>query len=1060
MNKYLKYFFEYFIIKKSNLFDSHYYLLEYPDVRRSDTDPLMHFVKHGWKEGRNPNKFFEVDYYLEQNQDVKISGINPFLHYLRFGRNEGRKPNRNSMASHQVKYFSIKKTMNASNVNINRLKFFSIHVLKEIYQLLPLSINQRAVLKRFMIKIFPNFLIFTSTNKFMGDIIPNTSEISDLIPIIEVELASKVNGKIAIHLHIFYDDLILEFAKYLSNMPFTYDLYISVISEDSKKLCYEAYNNLSNLNKIVIKIVPNQGRDIAPLFCSFGEELKQYDYIGHFHTKKSLFNQGATTGWRDYLLDSLLGSEDQIRKIFSLINEKTTYGLIYPQTYFLVPYQAHTWLANKGIGEIWCSRLGFYNNPIGYFDFPAGSMFWIRSKALLPLLNAKISIEDFPKEAGQTDGTLAHALERLIAVSCTNSGMKLGILADQKVTSWSTWRLEQYTNRSYSDLIRQIKNPSIKLIGFDLFDTIFCRPLLEPESTKEIVARLVDEKTGNLYREFRFHSENQARILKGADVSLEDVFIQFSKMSGVSSENAKKLRDLEEEIEIADLVLRNGILQLYQEAISSNKKVVLISDTTLPKERLIKVLNKLGIDNWNDLFVSNDIGFRKDDSKLYEHIFKQNNIEPKEFLMIGDNERSDFQIPVDKGASIIHLMRPKELARGLPRLSHLIYEVEHNGNLDEEISLGLVVRKNFSSIYLENFDPSELFSVTPYNIGYSIVGPLLISFSNWLVKMARSDGVERIYFLSREGRIMKLVYDLWAKEVKDAPISDYLVLSRRSTTVPAISTFADIENIAKTTFFPNKVEKFLLTRFGLEFSKEKWADIFQNTGMKPESIIEIQNGNTGQVTKLLRYLEQEIINKSNVERISLLRYLDSKGLNLDNNQAVVDVGYSGTVQGNLIKLTKRKVNGYYLMTEDKSKNTVEKYQVLLKGCFEENVNSAVYMPIMFRDSFQIEKLLSSNDPQIEFYEFDEEEKPVEHFRPLTNIEIKSKQIRDEISEGCLKYAEDASKIRKTMLPAYDPQIKIAQALMEAFLSNLSKSEREFLSKIVLDDYYCGRDLVA
>jgi len=31
--------------------------------------------------------------------------------------------------------------------------------------------------------------------------------------------------------------------------------------------------------------------------------------------------------------------------------------------------------------------------------------------------------------------------------------------------------------------------------------------------------------------------------------------------------------------------------------------------------------------------------------------------------------------------------------------------------------------------------------------------------------------------------------------------------------------------------------------------------------------------------------------------------------------------------------------------------------------------------------------------------------------------------------------------------------------MEEFLKNLSPEEQSFLSNIVLDDYYCGRDLV-
>ncbi len=55
---------DYFAIKHSGLFDERYYLLHNPDVRRADVDPLMHFVKYGWKEERNPGPLFDSKYYM------------------------------------------------------------------------------------------------------------------------------------------------------------------------------------------------------------------------------------------------------------------------------------------------------------------------------------------------------------------------------------------------------------------------------------------------------------------------------------------------------------------------------------------------------------------------------------------------------------------------------------------------------------------------------------------------------------------------------------------------------------------------------------------------------------------------------------------------------------------------------------------------------------------------------------------------------------------------------------------------------------------------------------
>lgn len=97
----IKSIYHYLIVQNSGLFDRHYYLSAYPDVRKSDNDPLWHFIRHGWKEGRNPSKNFDVDFYLENNPDVKLSGVNPLIHYIRHGKREGRPQNATMKPVHE-----------------------------------------------------------------------------------------------------------------------------------------------------------------------------------------------------------------------------------------------------------------------------------------------------------------------------------------------------------------------------------------------------------------------------------------------------------------------------------------------------------------------------------------------------------------------------------------------------------------------------------------------------------------------------------------------------------------------------------------------------------------------------------------------------------------------------------------------------------------------------------------------------------------------------------------------------------------------------------------------
>src|SRR3990172_1320893 len=78
---------DYLIIKFSGLFDAGFYLKTYRDVRLADLDPLWHFIKHGWKEGRNPSTSFNTSSYLGSNPEVRNAQINPLIHYIKNRKN-------------------------------------------------------------------------------------------------------------------------------------------------------------------------------------------------------------------------------------------------------------------------------------------------------------------------------------------------------------------------------------------------------------------------------------------------------------------------------------------------------------------------------------------------------------------------------------------------------------------------------------------------------------------------------------------------------------------------------------------------------------------------------------------------------------------------------------------------------------------------------------------------------------------------------------------------------------------------------------------------------------
>lgn len=80
----------YKLIAKSKFFDKRWYLKTYPDVAAAGIDPVEHFLKIGWREGRNPSIRFDINAYLNNNPDVAAEEINPLYHYELYGRKEKR----------------------------------------------------------------------------------------------------------------------------------------------------------------------------------------------------------------------------------------------------------------------------------------------------------------------------------------------------------------------------------------------------------------------------------------------------------------------------------------------------------------------------------------------------------------------------------------------------------------------------------------------------------------------------------------------------------------------------------------------------------------------------------------------------------------------------------------------------------------------------------------------------------------------------------------------------------------------------------------------------------
>lgn len=379
MINFLKYKKWYRIIKKSGLFDENFYLDTYADVRRSDVDPIMHYIRFGWKERRNPSKDFETKFYLEYYKDVEENGINPLIHYILHGKNEG-KITKNTLTLTQ-RINNIKKTTTSKT---------------------PLS---KALSKINTTTITP--ACRHESMKYLQFPLKDTK-------------VTKKDIKIGVFIHIYYLDLADEIISYTNNIPFNSNLYITTNSKEKQKDIEKKMQTNSKHN-FEIKITPNIGRDIAPMLIAFKDKFSAIDYALHIHTKKSLHYENGNDNWRKYLLDGLLGSKEIILSHFKLLEQEDV-GATMIKYYKDLSDQIN-WGYNFDLAKTLMSYMSSNELTTDTFlEFPAGSMFWFKADALEPLLSLSLSYEDFDAEKGQIDGTLAHAIERILLHTVETKG--------------------------------------------------------------------------------------------------------------------------------------------------------------------------------------------------------------------------------------------------------------------------------------------------------------------------------------------------------------------------------------------------------------------------------------------------------------------------------------------------------------------------------------------------------------------------------------------------------------------------------------------------------------
>lgn len=264
---------------------------------------------------------------------------------------------------------------------------------------------------------------------------------------------SKFNN-CAIFVNLYYFDTVARYMDYLNQVP--EDIYVYIYSSVQNVLIKA--HQLQKRTNISYKIKKNRGRDISALLVEAKNELVKYEYICFLHDKRANANylKKDTDIWIDNLWGNTIGSPEYIYEVITLFEKNKKIGLLVPPEAFgaYIPHwYGDNWLADFQNCKMLSQKLELHANISEDKDvFTIGTVFWTRTKALQKLFDQKWLYTDFPEEPMPIDGTISHAIEKILGYVAQDAGYQTGTIMSERYASWLLLSAQEYMRMMFARL--------------------------------------------------------------------------------------------------------------------------------------------------------------------------------------------------------------------------------------------------------------------------------------------------------------------------------------------------------------------------------------------------------------------------------------------------------------------------------------------------------------------------------------------------------------------------------------------------------------------------------
>ncbi len=449
-----------------------------------------------------------------------------------------------------------------------------------------------------------------------------------------------------------------------------------------------------------------------------------------------------------------------------------------------------------------------------------------------------------------------------------------------------------------TDRRRLVKEADV--VSFDLFDTLVVRSVARPVDAFRLAHELFNDRTPHYLTDevapVRFAAEVALReeaVAAGTSadaVTLEAIYRRTTDLAGLTPEMTSALA--EAELAAERLLLRpvTGMVDLLQFSADEGKPVLVVSDTYLSRAFVEEVLDSIGVPTGYDLWLSSERQAAKADGSIWAQIVAT--YADRRILHFGDNLVGDvihpraFQVTAEPVTNPARAYREgsgsTQALNGDWTFRHLEIDEFRLKNVHRSLVAGLAA----------NQLSGEPGPSAAYAVGYGAFGPALLGFVQWLHRTATGHGRDHLYFLARDGQVMKRAYEAyWGEQALPA---SYLAASRRLLRMPAIGpdlTNQDIDFLTQTSW-PMTVKDYF-DRLDLPEVSAQAAEHLRSMGL---STSDPGTAHGAELRAIFWRLRTPLVAAAAEERSRLLAYWETVGLLGARRPGLVDIGWHGSLQ--------------------------------------------------------------------------------------------------------------------------------------------------------------------